>query len=77
MSDAADSTMEQDNNRRSGKEIFADYFTQAEMADARGVLKQALSDERRRGEGPPWVKVGKLILYRKSAFYAWLREIEH
>jgi hypothetical protein len=73
MSNTAESATEQTSNRG----IFASYYTEDEIADARGVEKPALRKERKRGTGPPWAKVGRMILYPKSGFRAWMREIEH
>ena len=43
-----------------------------EVAAAIGVKPQTLAAWRNRGEGPPFVKVGKLIRYRTSDINKWL-----
>jgi hypothetical protein len=41
----------------------ADYLTDAEMAKLRGVTPRTQRAERQRGEGPPWVRDGRQVLY--------------
>jgi hypothetical protein len=56
--------------------IFDDYLNEDEMARLRGVSKRTLRAERRRGDGPPFVKIGRKTLYRKSGFKEHLKAIE-
>ena len=36
---------------------------EADLAQLRGIKIEALRNERSKGLGPPWVKIGKKILY--------------
>jgi predicted DNA-binding transcriptional regulator AlpA len=49
--------------------------------EAAAFLKLSLSwlakARRRRGAGPPYVKLGKSVRYRPSALVAWLESNEH
>jgi len=38
-------------------------ITEAELADLRGIKVRTLRDERSRGVGPPYTKIGKAIFY--------------
>jgi hypothetical protein len=49
-----------------------DVFTEQEMAAIRGVKVKALADERSRGQGPPFTKLGKRILYPKQGVRKFL-----
>jgi hypothetical protein len=42
---------------------LADYLPDAEMARLRGVTSRTQRAERQRGDGPPWVKDGRRVLY--------------
>ena len=44
-------------------ELLDGYTPEDQMAKARGVATRTLRAERQRGDGPPWVKMGKQILY--------------
>jgi hypothetical protein len=52
------------------------YFTDEEMANARGVTRRTQRAERARGEGPPHVKDGKKVLYPVEGYRAYLKAIE-
>jgi hypothetical protein len=56
--------------------ILAGYAPEDEIAEARGVGKRTLRAERQRGDGPPFVKMGKQILYPIEGFRAWLKANE-
>jgi hypothetical protein len=58
------------------KQLLDDYIPETEMADIRGVKPRALRAERQRGEGPPYVKVNRRILYPAPGFRDWLKSIE-
>jgi excisionase family DNA binding protein len=47
-------------------------MTVKEAADYLRVSKSFLDKARLCGEGPPFIRVGRKILYRKSAVDAWL-----
>jgi hypothetical protein len=56
--------------------ILAGYAPEDEIAKARGVGKRTLRAERQRGMGPPFVKIGKQILYPIEGFRNWLKANE-
>jgi aromatic ring-cleaving dioxygenase len=62
--------------------LFADYHTEAALAaeikkkTGRGS-KRMLQRWRERRIGPPWVKMGKTILYPDDGFRAWLKKLQH
>jgi hypothetical protein len=58
------------------KLLLDDYIPETEMADVRGVKPRALRAERQRGEGPPYVKVNRRVLYPAPGFRDWLKSIE-
>jgi hypothetical protein len=52
------------------------YLPDAELAKVRGVKERALRAERQRGDGPPFVKMGKQVLYPIEGFREWLKARE-
>lgn len=56
--------------------ILAGYAPEDEIAVARGVGKRTLRAERQRGDGPPFVKMGKQVLYPIEGFREWLKARE-
>lgn len=48
------------------------YLTTAEVADLRRRTPQALTMERRRGQGPPYIADGGRILYPEDELEQWL-----
>jgi hypothetical protein len=56
--------------------ILAGYAPEDEIAEARGVGKRTLRAERQRGDGPPFVKMGKQVLYPIEGFRNWLKANE-
>ncbi len=62
---------------RNGKvQVLANHLTEEQEADALGVVTRTLRAWRQRGEGPPFVKVGKKILYPIDGNAAWLKAKE-
>jgi hypothetical protein len=57
-------------------DILAGYMPEDQIAEARGVVKRTLRLERQRGDGPPFVKMGKQILYPVEGFREWLKSRE-
>jgi excisionase family DNA binding protein len=47
-------------------------LTRAEIASALSVTRDYLDHAARRGEGPPYIKFGRLIRYDRSAVSEWL-----
>ena len=56
--------------------LLAGYYPESEVAAARGVCVRTLRGERQRGEGPPFVRIGKAIYYPRDGFRQWLKSIE-
>jgi predicted DNA-binding transcriptional regulator AlpA len=49
------------------------YLTTAEAAALRRVSKSTMEHERVRGDGPPFIRIGrKKVAYRLDALQAWL-----
>ncbi|MBK1668323.1 hypothetical protein CKO28_09780 [Rhodovibrio sodomensis] len=53
-------------------EVLAEYFTKAQLAEFLGTSPRTLDRWERQRIGPPRIKVGKLILYRRQAVHDWL-----
>ncbi len=51
---------------------MADYMLLPEVAEMIRTPEATLYQWRHRGEGPPAVKVGKRLLYERSAVVAWV-----
>ena len=56
--------------------IFNEYMPEADFAKLAGVSLQSLRLWHRLRKGPPRVKVGRTILYRRAAVEQWLRKHE-
>lgn len=52
--------------------IFDDWMTRAELADEMKVSVDSLARWESRRTGPPCVRVGRRILYRREAVREWL-----
>jgi hypothetical protein len=50
------------------------YLTAAEVADRRRKTTQALANERKRGEGPPYVKDNGRVLYPADELDRYLED---
>ena len=50
------------------------YLTAKEVARLRRKTESALSKERERGEGPPWVRDGARVLYPEKELERYLTE---
>lgn len=48
------------------------YLTTGETADLMRTKPATLAYWRHRGEGPPFARVGKRVLYRRADVLAWL-----
>ena len=60
----------------SANRLLEGYVSEHEMAEERGVALRTLRAERQRGDGPPWIKITKLVFYPVEGFRAWLKAIE-
>ena len=56
--------------------LLQDHFSAAEVAENLGKSPRTLQMWRTRGVGPPYVKIGHSLYYKKSALLAWLRAQE-
>ena len=49
-----------------------EFYSPAEVAKMTGLSSVTLLSWRQRGEGPPWSKAGRRVLYRRADFERWL-----
>lgn len=56
--------------------ILSDYLTDTQLADELNVSPRTIARWRSLREGPPLTRLGRRILYRRSAVEAWLAELE-
>ena len=59
------------------KDVLIDEFecaTEAEYAAFTQKKITSVRQERSLGRGPPWVRIGKRIVYPKAAMLEWLRK---
>lgn len=47
-------------------------LTEEELAARWGIAPKTLANQRCRGDGPPFIKLGRLVRYDPSATDAWL-----
>ena len=65
-----------DQSASQSSELLDGYTPEVQMGKARGVTVRTLRAERQRGDGPPWVKMGKQVLYPNDGFRNWLKANE-
>jgi hypothetical protein len=65
-----------DQSASQSRELLDGYTPEVQMGKARGVTVRTLRAERQRGDGPPWVKMGKQVLYPNDGFRNWLKANE-
>jgi predicted DNA-binding transcriptional regulator AlpA len=53
-----------------------DLISEAEFAQQRGVTVLTVQRERRRRQGPNFIKLGRVYYYREAAIADWLQSIE-
>lgn len=51
-------------------------LTQSEVAERLGTSERFLEVHRVTGDGPPFVKVGRVVRYRPAAVAAWIEQRE-
>ena len=51
-------------------------LTEAEQAQRWGISPKTLANQRWRGDGPPYVKLGRLVRYDPAKTDAWAAERE-
>jgi hypothetical protein len=57
-------------------QLLADYLTEDELALELGVTVRALQSWRHERRGPPYTRLGKKPVYRRSGVAEWLRATE-
>jgi hypothetical protein len=53
--------------------VLEGYISEAELARQRGKSVRALRQERQLGNGPPYTRDGRGILYNIAGFRDWLK----
>lgn len=53
-----------------------DLLTSAQVAELLQVSLRTVERMRATGTGPPWLKIGKSVRYRRKAVLKWLAEQE-
>lgn len=56
--------------------VLADWITRDDLATQLGVSPQTVKRWAMRREGPPWMKVGRKVLYNRDSVKEWLRSRE-
>ncbi len=56
--------------------LHADYLSSHEASDMLGISKRTLHRWVRLRKGPPWIKVGRFVYFRKEAISLWLLSLE-
>ncbi len=56
--------------------VLTDFVTPAGLANELGVCPRTLDRWNVLGEGPPRVKIGRRVLYRRSSVLEWLANRE-
>ena len=72
--ESAKAALEEKQNRPDG--ILAEYLDDAQLARELDVSPRTVARWRAMREGPPLTRVGRRVLYRRSAVMAWLAELE-
>ena len=58
------------------KPILSDWIARAELARELNVTPDTLARWAAAGMGPPQVKVGRRVMYRRASVEKWLAELE-
>jgi hypothetical protein len=58
------------------KRLLDGYLNEDEQAAELGVVKRTLRSWRQKGEGGPYVKIGKQVFYPIAGTAAWLKTNE-
>jgi len=58
------------------RRILSEWLTRSDLAGELDVTPDTLARWATSGIGPPMVKVGRRVLYRRSSVEAWLAENE-
>lgn len=54
--------------------VETEYLTPRQFARLVGVSESTLAKQRMRGDGPPYVKIGRRVCYSRNAGLAWVGE---
>lgn len=65
-----------DDDTRANAHVLEDWMTPAELASELGVSIETLRKWEHQRIGPPRVKVGQKVLYRRGGVRAWLENKE-
>jgi hypothetical protein len=57
-------------------QLFAEYFTEEELAAEFKVTTRTLRLWRMQRRGPPWTKASRKIVYRRQGVYDWIKAQE-
>ncbi len=57
-------------------QLLDDYISEHKAAVQLSQTVRTLRSWRQRGEGPVWVKIGRLVYYPQSGIPAWLKSLE-
>lgn len=60
----------------SSPEVFSGWMSREELATELGVQPKTLAKWQNQRIGPPLVKIGRKVWYRKEAVQEWLRKQE-
>ena len=58
------------------RKLLDEYLSEAEQASELGVVTRTLRLWRQKGEGGPYVKIGKQVFYPIAGSAAWLKANE-
>lgn len=53
--------------------VAANVYTEAEVAEFLGIKITTLRNQRTRGAGPPFLKLGNTLLYGMADFHGWVK----
>lgn len=56
--------------------ILADWISREDLAIQLGLSPQTLKRWAMCREGPPWMKVGRKVMYNRDSVKEWLRSLE-
>jgi Helix-turn-helix domain len=56
--------------------LLGDYFTPEQLAQELDICQRTLARWHERREGPPRVKIGNKVLYKRSSVISWLSNKE-
>jgi predicted DNA-binding transcriptional regulator AlpA len=51
---------------------IANVLTPDEISTSYKISKRTLENWRRKGSGPPWIRLGRQVRYPRSGFEAWI-----